>query len=77
MTAVATSGTVDCSGLVASILQRFRAVGTRIAEEVKGDPATVRAASQKQQQQSLQLSQLSQQARQRSTTLAGDRKSVV
>lgn len=71
MTAVATSGTVDCSGLVASILQRFRAVGTRIAEEVKGDPATVRAASQKQQQQSQQLAQLSQQARQRSTTLAG------
>ncbi|MHA3703200.1 WXG100 family type VII secretion target [Jatrophihabitans sp. YIM 134969] len=70
MTAVATSGTVDCSGLVGGILQRFRAVGTRIAEEVEGDPGTVRAASQKQQQQSQGLSQLSQQARRRSTTLA-------
>lgn len=70
MTAVATSGTVDCSGLVSSILQRFRAVGARIAEEVKGDPATVRTAAQAQQQQAQQLSQVSQQARQRSTTLA-------
>jgi uncharacterized protein YukE len=70
MTMLAASGTVDCSGLVASILQRFRAVGARIAEEVKGDPATVRTASQAQQQQSQQLSQLSQQARQRSTSLA-------
>ncbi len=70
MTALATSGTVDCSGLVSSILQRFRAVGARIAEDVEGDPGTVRAASQAQQQQSQQLSRLSQQARQRSTSLA-------
>ena len=70
MTALAASGTVDCSGIVSSILQRFREVGTRIAEDVKGDPGTVRTASQAQQQQGQQLAQLSKQARERSTTLA-------
>lgn len=65
MTALAAAGTVDCSGLVSSILQRFREVGQRIAEEVKGDPGTVDAASQAQAAHAQQLAQLSQGARQR------------
>lgn len=72
MTALAASGTVDCSGLVAGILQRFRAVGARYAEEVKGDPGTVRAAAQAQSQQAQQLTRTSQAARQRSAALAAN-----
>lgn len=71
MTAVAASA-VDLSGVVGRILQQFRHVAERLAAECRGEPGTVRAASQAQAEQARQLQQVSQQARQRSTRLHGD-----